>query len=139
RILIAAAALSAIPILLLGLRAGIPAARRRAPRIAVLAGLLVVPIAAAVLAYGMPPVAGELYAFGRTIMNPNHTPRLLYVGEGMNASVAVSEDEEATRYFHVSGKTEASSHPIDMRLQYMLGHLPALLGPQPRSVLVVGF
>src|SRR5262249_13248692 len=29
--------------------------------------------------------------------------------------------------------------PVDMRLQHMLAHLPALLGRQPRSVLVVGF
>jgi spermidine synthase len=57
----------------------------------------------------------------------------------MNASVAVSEDKEKTRYFHVSGKTEAGTHPIDMRLQRMLGSLSALLAPKPRSVLVVGF
>jgi spermidine synthase len=41
--------------------------------------------------------------------------------------------------FHVSGKVEASSEPHDMRLQRMLGHLPALIHPNPRSVLVVGF
>ena len=29
--------------------------------------------------------------------------------------------------------------PYDMRLQRMLGHMPALLHPKPRSVLVVGF
>ena len=42
------------------------------------------------------------------------------------------------RNFHVSGKVEASSEPQDMRLQRMLGHLPALVHPDPRSVLVVG-
>ena len=42
------------------------------------------------------------------------------------------------RNFHVSGKVEASSEPQDMRLQRMLGHIPALLHPKPRSVLVVG-
>jgi spermidine synthase len=41
--------------------------------------------------------------------------------------------------FHVSGKIEASSEPGDMRNQRMLGHLPALLHPKPKSVLVVGF
>ncbi|HMF13481.1 MAG TPA: fused MFS/spermidine synthase, partial [Gemmataceae bacterium] len=30
------------------------------------------------------------------------------------------------------------SHPEDMRLQRMLGHIPALLHPKPRSVLIVG-
>jgi spermidine synthase len=72
-------------------------------------------------------------------MAPSYVAKMLYVGEGMNASPAVSQDEDGIRYFHVSGKTEAGTHPIDMRLQRMLGHLAALLGPKPRSVLVVGF
>jgi spermidine synthase len=42
------------------------------------------------------------------------------------------------RNFHVSGKVEASTEPQDMRLQRMLGHLPALVHPKARSVLVVG-
>ncbi len=41
--------------------------------------------------------------------------------------------------FHVSGKVEASTEPYDMRLQRMLGHLPALFHPNPHSVLIVGF
>ncbi len=64
---------------------------------------------------------------------------MLFVGEGMNASIAVSRAEDGSRSFHVSGKSEAGSHPVPMRLQRMLGHLPALLNPKPRSVLVVGF
>ena len=72
-------------------------------------------------------------------MNPDYEPNMLYIGEGMNASVAVSEDQDGIRYFHVSGKTEAGTHPVDMRLQRMLGHLAALLNAKPRSVLVVGF
>jgi spermidine synthase len=43
------------------------------------------------------------------------------------------------RFFYVSGKSEASTGLIDMRLQRMMAHLPALLHPGPRSVLVVGF
>ncbi len=139
RILIAAAALATMPILLTQLRAGILAGGRRVPATADLAALVAVPVAAAVLAYSAPPVPGELYAFGRTIMNPDFESKTIYLGEGMNASIAVSKNEEGLRYFHVSGKAEASSYPPDMRLQRMLGHLPALLGPKPRSVLVVGF
>lgn len=139
RILIAAAAVAAVLILLTRLRAGIPAAGRRVPLTMVLGAIVAVPVVAAVLAYGAPPVPGELYAFGRTIMNPDYAPKMLYTGEGMNASVAVSEDQNRIRYFHVSGKTEAGTHPIDMRLQRMLGHLSALLVAEPRSVLVVGF
>ncbi len=144
RILIAAAALSAILILLASLlaslRAPIPAAGRRVvPAAAILGAVVAVPVAAAVLAYVAPAAPGELYAFGRTIMAPDYVPNMLYIGEGMNASVAVSEDEDGDRYFHVSGKTEAGTHPIAMRLQRMLGNLAVLLNPKPRSVLVVGF
>ena len=117
RILIAAAAVAAMLIPLALLRVGIPAAGRRVPLAAVLGAVVAVPIAAAVLAYGVPPIPGELYAFGRTIMSPGYVPKMLYVGEGMNASAAVSEDEDGIRYFHVSGKTEAGSHPVDMRLR----------------------
>ena len=58
----------------------------------------------------------------------------------MNNSVAVSKvNSSGVRNFHISGKIEASSEPQDMRLQRMLGFLPALVHPQPpRSVLVVG-
>jgi spermidine synthase len=138
RILIAAAAAAAVLVLLARLRA-MAAAGRRAPGIAVLSAVVAVPLIAAVLAYGAPPVPGEVYAFGRKIMSPDYVPKMLYVGEGMNASIAVSQDPNGARYFHVSGKTEAGSYPSDMRLQRMLGHLPALLNPKPRSVLVVGF
>ena len=55
----------------------------------------------------------------------------------MNASIAVSELTGGIRNFHVSGKIEASTEPQDMRLQRMLGHLPALLHPNPKSVLIV--
>jgi spermidine synthase len=64
---------------------------------------------------------------------------MLYVGEGMNNSVAVSKNySTGVRNFHISGKIEASSEPQDMRLQRMLGHIPALVHQNPRSVLIVG-
>jgi spermidine synthase len=61
----------------------------------------------------------------------------VYVGEGMNISVAVSATKDGVRNFHGAGKVQASSLPLDMRLQRMLGHLPALLHKKPESVLVV--
>ena len=63
----------------------------------------------------------------------------LYVGEGRNSSVVVSQLPGGQIYFHVSGKVEASTEPYDMRLQRMLGHIPALIHKGPESVLVVGF
>lgn len=64
----------------------------------------------------------------------------LYVGEGMNVSVAVTKSPRGWRYFHGAGKMQASSNPLDMRLQRMLGHLSVLTRPNPgdvKDVLVV--
>ena len=139
RILIAIAAIAVMPVLLARLSAGASAAGGRMPRVAELGAALAAAAAALGLAYAVPPVPGELFAFGRTIMNPDYSTTIVYIGEGLNSSVAVSMGEDGARYFHVAGKTEASSNPVDMRLQRMLGHLPALIHPKPRSVLVVGF
>src|SRR5262249_36192892 len=138
RILLAAAAIAVLLILLAGLRASWAAGGRLA-RVAVPTAIVLVPLAAAAPAFVVPPVPGAPYALGRKIMSPDYEPKMLYVGEGMNASIAVTEDQNGARYFHVSGKVEAGSYPSDMRLQRMLGHLPALMTKQPRTVLVVGF
>ncbi len=94
---------------------------------------------ASLLALGVPPVPPELVAFGRFAFAQAAPSRMLYVGEGSNASVAVSESADGVRTFHVAGKIEASTDPQDMRLQRMLAHYAALVHPHPRSVLVVGF
>ncbi len=44
---------------------------------------------------------------------------------------------EGVRSFHGAGKIQASTLPADMRLQRMLGHIPALVHKKPESVLVV--
>jgi spermidine synthase len=68
----------------------------------------------------------------------------VYVGEGINSSVVITQRGDQ-KFFYVSGKSEASSALLDMRLQRMMGHLPALVtsisgsGATPHSVLVVGF
>jgi spermidine synthase len=62
----------------------------------------------------------------------------VFVGEGINSSVVITQRGDQ-RFFYVSGKSEASSALLDMRLQRMMGHLPALTNPAPHSVLVVGF
>ncbi len=61
----------------------------------------------------------------------------VYVGEGRNVSVAVTQTSGGQLGFHGAGKAQASNMPSDMRLQRMLGHIPALLHPKPKSVLVV--
>lgn len=95
-------------------------------------------LAAAGLAFSLPPLPWQLVAYGRHTASTDYGARLLFLGEGINASVAVTEIPGDARFFHISGKTEASSLEKDMRLQRMLGHLPALLHPEPRSVLIVG-
>jgi spermidine synthase len=86
----------------------------------------------------LPSMPWELIAFGRSLPITNQAEwGYVYHGEGMNSSVAVTT-RGFVRNFHVSGKVEASSDPTDMKLQRMLGHIPALLHPQPRSVLIVG-
>jgi spermidine synthase len=102
----------------------------------ILALLIVVP---GLLARGVTKVPGALIAYGREMATRSNESDILFTGEGMNSSVAVSQLwDGGIRNFHVSGKVEASSDPVDMRLQRMLGHIPALIHPQPRSVLVVG-
>jgi len=90
------------------------------------------------LVLSMPAVPWELIAFGRYLPTRTEKASLLYFGEGMNSSVAVTELEGGVRNFHVSGRVEASSSAQDMRMERMLGHIPALIHPKPKSVLVVG-
>lgn len=138
RVLLAVAGGAAVVVML----ARLPGTFQTAGRLraaSALAAPVVVALATAAVAAFVPPAPGALYAFGRKIMSPDYEPKMLYVGEGMNSSIAVTEDPNGARYFHVAGKIEASSYPADMRLQRMLGHLPALLTKEPRSVLVVGF
>ena len=64
----------------------------------------------------------------------------VYVGEGMNVSVAVTKLDANQIFFHGAGKVQASSTPEDMRLQRMLGHLSVLTQANPddvKDVLVV--
>jgi spermidine synthase len=93
----------------------------------------------AMLAHHVHKIPGELVAYGRNMPTRLGESEMLYVGEGMNNSVAVSKNySTGVRNFHISGKIEASSEPQDMRLQRMLGHIPALVHQNPRSVLIVG-
>ncbi len=118
-----------------------PNAMRRRRRAVVVLALPAAVAVAAVIEIG--PVPPGLVAFGDSLATKLATkeelPDVLYVGEGINASVAVCQYPYGLRTFHICGKIEASSEPGDMRVQRLLGHLPALVHPHPKSVLVVGF
>jgi spermidine synthase len=101
------------------------------------------------LASTVSTIPWQAIAYGRRIapvlrnieLAGGETNRPLFVGEGINSSVVITGNGDL-RSFFVSGKSEASSGLIDMRLQRMMGHLPALVhpsNPAPSSVLVVGF
>jgi len=103
------------------------------------AGAVLIATALAIgLGLGVPDLPQALFAVGRFTWK-NQDLKTIYLGEGMNASVAVTERTDGSRAFHVSGKVEASTVKVDMQLQRMLGHISLLLSTRPRSVLVVGF
>jgi spermidine synthase len=86
----------------------------------------------------VPEVPGRLIAYGRSVNSWSTIKRFFYLAEGATASVAVTEGVAGARQFHIAGKVEASDMDVDMRLERMLGHVPALVHPDPRTILVVG-
>lgn len=101
--------------------------------------LLVVGLVSGVVIWKfVPNVPGLLVAYGRYAPVRQGSADIFYVGEGMNASVAVSRLSDGTLNYHNAGKVQASSEPQDMRLQRMLGHFTTLIPPYPKSVIVIG-
>lgn len=107
-------------------------AHARVQRIAAIA------VVTALALWTVPAVPGRLIAYGRSVNSWDSIARFLYLAEGATASVAVTEGRGGAKQFHIAGKVEASDMDIDMRLERMLGHIPALLHPNPRSILIVG-
>lgn len=93
---------------------------------------------AALLVRVVPDVPGRLIAYGRYAATRGADATVLYKGEGIMASVAVTELPYGAINYHNAGKVQASSEPQDMRLQRMLGHLTTLIPDHPRSVVVIG-
>jgi spermidine synthase len=85
-------------------------------------------------------VPGLLIAYGRySATRVSQANEIIYKGEGMMASVAVSRLSNGVLNYHNAGKVQASSEPQDMRLQRMLGHLTTLLPPHEQDMMVIGF
>ena len=105
-----------------GGRTGLPAARYGALAAAALLTVLFI--------RSVPPISGMLVAHGRfaaTLLG--QAGDIIYVGEGLQSSVAVSRLPTGKLGYHNAGKIQASSAPEDMRLQRMLGHLTTLVPP----------
>ena len=89
-------------------------------------------------AVAVPALPPELVAYGRFLPTRGLNANVVYVGEGVTASIAVTKEPDGTLTYHNAGKTQASTYPQDMRLQRMVGHLTTLVAPEPRNVLVIG-
>ena len=63
---------------------------------------------------------------------------VLYYGEGLEAIISVTKVGDGDQRLQVNGKVVASSSPMDLQVQFTLGHLPMLLHPNPERILVVG-
>jgi spermidine synthase len=131
QVLMALAALSGLLVLA-------PLARQYSLTVQI-AGGLAIGLVAGALAWNIDPVPGELIAYGRRMGINAGASQILYTAEGINSSVAISRWENGTIYVNVNGHVEATTELYDMKLQRMVGHLPALLHPRPLSVLGIGF
>src|SRR5687767_3680296 len=97
-----------------------------------------VALVAGLLARVVPPLPGILVAYGRYAATWVGQNEIIYVDEGITASVAVSRTPNGVLNYHNAGKVQASSEPQDMRLQRMLGHITTLVPKNPAKVLVIG-
>jgi spermidine synthase len=100
--------------------------------------VIAVALMAGLLARAVPPLEGLLVAYGRYAATWVNQNEIIYVGEGVTASVAVSRTPNGVLNYHNAGKVQASSEPQDMRLQRMLGHITTLVPANPAKVLVIG-
>lgn len=64
--------------------------------------------------------------------------RLVYHKEGVSASVDVLEGATGMRAISINAQPVATTYLYDMRALKMLGHLPVLLHPNPKDVLIIG-
>jgi spermidine synthase len=61
---------------------------------------------------------------------------ILFFKEGLNATISVHQ-RGRSRFLKTNGKTDASNN-LDMHTQLMSGHIPVLLGPGSKRVLIIG-
>jgi spermidine synthase len=131
RLLLMASALSALFVL-------VPYVRNHQSK-TVAAWLAVSMVAAVYLAVHLDPIPGKLIAYGRRLPISNASSEVLYTAEGINSSVAITKWADGAVEVDVNGHVEATTELYDMKLQRMVGHLPALVHPNPKSVLGIGF
>ena len=137
RILIGAAAISAIVVFLPDATTAVSKATSKVQRVYWSAAAAILAI---LLIQSVPKVPPLLVGYGRWFINRLANENdFIYVGEGMQSYVAVSKLSNGVLNYHNAGKVQASSEPQDMRLQRMLGHLTTLIpASRKQHVLVIG-
>jgi spermidine synthase len=108
------------------------------PLLPVPALVILIAFGAGLMARVVPPLPGILVAYGRYAATWVGQNEIIYSGEGVTASVAVSRTPNGVLNYHNAGKVQASSEPQDMRLQRMLGHITTLVPKNPARVVVIG-
>ena len=95
-----------------------------------------------VLFAGWGPYGGGYYSTwlgGSTVdVTERYARRLVYHKEGVTASVDVLETGWGDELISVNAKPVATTYLYDMRALKMLGHLPVILHPDPKEVLIIG-
>ena len=103
------------------------------------AGLTAAAVVVGLSAWLLPQQPGELVAFGKQIRSLSPYAKVLEVQEGMNSSLAITRVNDGSLQISVAGHVEATNEPFDMSLQRMIGHIPALIHPNPVKILGIGF
>ena len=131
RVLLVLSAVSALVVLVPHVRGS----TSRAPRACLAASIVL----AGLLTWSVAPIPGELVAYGRKMLLQTGASTILYTAEGRNSSAAITQWNDGSIGLGVNGHVQASNITYDMKLQRMVGHLPALLHPNPKSILGIGF
>lgn len=119
----------------------VPSERTLRRRGAVLAAVAIVPLIG-VGAGRWDPIllASGAYLPTARVSDLREKAELVYLAEGVDMTVAVTRSREDPEQMslRVNGKPDASTTPMDMPTQLLLGHLPALLAPEARDVCLIG-
>jgi spermidine synthase len=131
QLIILVSAVSALVILIFGIDSINSSSRKMLSSTAVV-------VVALVSVFSVPPILEEVIAYGRYLPAFGRGVNVIYAGEGLTASIAVTQEGDGILNYHNSGKIQASSYPQDMRLQRMLGHLTTLIPEKQDDFLVIG-
>jgi spermidine synthase len=112
-----------------------PRLKSSVPRFTVLTAAIIVIIVASILI----DVDKPLTRFTAIFKGPGEESKLLFYKEGVDASVTVVEDPQGVRRAFVDANQAAEDSRWDLPSHSVIGHLPILLHPDPKTALVIGF